>query len=41
MHFGVNNPNPFYKFGNADIKAKCYIKDLGVFFSKNLKNAFH
>ena len=31
MHFDVNNPNTVYRFGDADIKSECKIKDLGVF----------
>lgn len=41
MHFGVNNPNTVYKFGDADIKSESDIKDLGVFVSNNLKSSFH
>ena len=41
MHFGVNNPNTVHKFGDANIKSKCDIKDLGVFVSNNLKSSFH
>ena len=41
MHFGVNNPNTVYKFGDADIKSECDIKDIGVFVSNNLKSSFH
>ena len=41
MHFAVNNPNTVYKFGDANIKAECDIKDIGVFVSNNLENAFH
>ena len=32
MHFGVNNPNTVYKFGNADIKSESDIKDLNWCF---------
>ena len=41
MHFGVNNPNTVYKFGDAGIKSECDIKDLGVFVSNNLKSSLH
>ena len=41
MHFGINNPNTVYKFGDADIKSESDIKDLGVFVSNNLKSSFH
>ena len=41
MHFGVNNPNTVYKFGDADIKSESDIKDLGVFVSNNVKSSFH
>ena len=41
MHFGVSDPNTVYKFGDADIKSECDIKDLGVLVSNNLKNSFN
>ena len=41
MHFGVNNPQTVYKFGNTVIKRECDVKDLGVYINNSLKSSFH
>ena len=41
MHLVVNNPNTFYKVDDADMKAECDTKNVGVFVSNNFKNSFH